>query len=243
MGTPKGKIVLITGVPFGIGLKAVEEFLSMGDTVIFWGLAPSVVNKRLLEHKHYEYCEVDIADLQQVTNAAKEIFSNYKRIDILINDAHAGYVDESSNSEKGQWQKIIDRQLTAVFNCIKVVAPYMVGNKFGRIINATSMAHISQSLDQTNYDATKSGLQRITSVWARELSKHGITVNAVYSGFIEPDTDVDLSKNDFHQLCAKIPARRLGTAAEIAKTYRFLASEDASYISGAVLYVDGGYFA
>lgn len=239
----QGKIVVITGELAGIGLKAVEEFISLGAKVILWSTSTTQNNLNQFPEANYEYYQVDIADYKQVAIAGEYVFKKYKKIDILINNAHAQRAAQPDQLSTEQWQKVIDINLTAVFNCIKVVAPYMVKNKFGRIINATSMASIYQSLDQTNYDATKSGLHGITSVWARELTKHGITVNAVYSGFIEPDAMDEIPKSIIQQLCAKIPAGRLGKAEEIAKTYKFLASDEASYMSGAVMYVDGGYFA
>ncbi len=240
------KTVIVTGDLNAIGIRTVQEFANAGATVVIWSDELTAENATKLHEiniANYEFYKVDVADFKQVEQAAQYIFNKYKTIDILISNANTDKDTSNTGVGEEQWEKVIDINLTAVFNCIKVVAPYMVKNKYGRIINAASMANIYHNLEQTNYDATKSGLYGITRVWARELTKHGITVNAVCSGFIEPNASTKITKEKLNSLREKIPANRLGKPEEIVNVYKFLASDDASYISGAVLNVDGGYFA
>ena len=242
----KVKTVIVTGELNEIGRRTVQEFADEGAHIIIWStkFSPESLKEFTLKNiPNYEFYKVDIADLKQVESAGAYVFNKYKKIDVLINNANADKAASTRGETEDQWEKVIDINLTAVFNCIKVVAPYMVKNAYGRIINAASMASISQNLDQTNYEATKSGLYGITRVWARELTKHGVTVNAVCSGFLEPEHSTKISKEKLNSLREIIPAGRLGKPEEIVKVYKFLASNDASYISGAVLNVDGGYFA
>ena len=240
------KTVIVTGDLNEIGLRTVQEFANTGATVVIWSDELTAENSTKLQatrNANYEFYKVDVADFKQVEQAGEYVFNKYKKIDILISNANTDKATSNSTVGEEQWEKVIDINLTAVFNCIKVVAPYMVKNKYGRIINAASMASIYQNLDQTNFEATKSGLYGITRVWARELTKHGVTVNAVCSGFIEQNDGTKITKEKLNSLREKIPANRLGKPEEIVNVYKFLASDDASYISGAVLNVDGGYFA
>ena len=240
------KTVIVTGDLNEIGLRTVQEFANTGARVVIWSDELSEENSTKLQstcNANYEFYKVDVADFKQVEQAGEYVFNKYKKIDILISNANTDKATSNTRVGEQQWEKVIDINLTAVFNCIKVVAPYMVKNKYGRIINAASMASIYQNLDQTNFEATKSGLYGITRVWARELTKHGVTVNAVCSGFIEQNDGSKITKEKLNSLREKIPANRLGKPEEIVNVYKFLASDDASYISGAVLNVDGGYFA
>ena len=139
-----------------------------------------------------------------------------------------------------QWQQVIDVNLTGVFNCTKTVSAVMLEKGYGRIINTSSVVGLYGNFGQTNYVATKSGVIGLTKVWARELGKKGITVNAVAPGFIATEMVQKMPENVLKMMEEKTPVGRLGKPEDIANAYAFLAGEDASFINGAVLSVDGG---
>jgi len=241
------KVTIITGGAQGIGKTTVEMFAAQGARVIMWDINEEKGSQVIGEFKKagldIEFNLVDTTKFQSVEGAAKKVFEKYGRIDILINNAGITRDATLLNMTLEQWQQVIDVNLTGVFNCTKAVAPFMVQNKTGRIINTSSLVGIYGNFGQTNYAATKSGVVGITKVWARELSKHNITVNAVAPGFIETDTLKTIPDKVIKSIQEKIPLGRLGKPSDIAHAYLFLASEEASYISGSVLSVDGGYVA
>jgi 3-oxoacyl-[acyl-carrier protein] reductase len=140
-----------------------------------------------------------------------------------------------------QWQQVINVNLTGVFYCAKAVVPYMVEKQYGRIINTASVVGLYGNFGQTNYVAAKAGLIGMTKVWARELGKKGITVNAVAPGFIATDMIKTVPEKVLNAVIERTPLGRLGSPEDVANAYLFLASDEASFITGAVLSVDGGY--
>jgi len=138
------------------------------------------------------------------------------------------------------WQQVIDVNLTGVFNCAKVATEYMVEKGYGRIINASSVVALYGNFGQTNYVATKAGLIGMTKTWAREFGRKGITVNAIAPGFIATEMVAKMPENVIDSMKSKVPTGRLGKPEEIAAAYLFLASEEAAYINGTTLSVDGG---
>ena len=243
----ENKITIITGGARGIGRKAVEIFSAQGAKVIVWDIdeKDGKITQEALKKKGFEidFRLLDATKFPHVDEAAREVVKKYGKIDILINNAGITRDATQLNMTMEQWQQVVDVNLTGVFNCTKAVAPFMVENKFGRIINTSSLVGIYGNIGQANYSATKSGVLGITKVWARELSKYGITVNAVAPGFIETDSLEEVPEKMIQSIEEKIPVGRLGQPQDIANAYLFLASEEASYISGSVLSVDGGYVA
>ncbi|MFN3402816.1 MAG: 3-oxoacyl-ACP reductase FabG [Cytophagaceae bacterium] len=243
----KDKVAIITGGAQGIGSVTAGRFAMEGATVVIWDI--DKINGentcKNLKNKGYDvfFYEVDTTNYSVVENAAKTVFNLLGKIDILINNAGITRDAALLNMTIEQWQQVIDVNLTGVFNCTKAVAPYMVQLKYGRIINTSSLVGLYGNFGQANYAATKSGVVGITKVWARELSKQGITVNAVAPGFIETDSLSNIPENTIQSIKEKIPVGRLGKPEDISNAYLFLASDDSSYISGAVLNVDGGYVA
>jgi 3-oxoacyl-[acyl-carrier protein] reductase len=241
------KITIITGGAQGIGKTTVEKFCSEGAKVIIWDIneEKGIESVSRFREQNYEvdFYKVDTTKFALVEIAAQKVFDRFGKIDVLINNAGITRDATLLKMTIEQWQQVIDVNLTGVFNCTKAVAPFMVHNKYGRIINTSSLAGIYGNFGQTNFAATKSGVVGITKVWARELSRQGITVNAVAPGFIETDTLKTIPEKVIKSIKDKIPVGRLGLPSDIANAYLFLASEDASYISGTVLSVDGGYVA
>ncbi|MBO9703015.1 MAG: 3-oxoacyl-ACP reductase FabG [Sporocytophaga sp.] len=242
----EGKVSIITGGAQGIGKKTVERFSCEGSSVIIWDIDIEKGNETLKEIKangmeDVTFMEVDTTRFAQVEEAARSVFASRGQIDILINNAGITRDAASLNMSIEQWQQVIDLNLTGVFNCTKAIAPYMVQKQFGRIINTSSLVGIYSNFGQANYAAAKSGLVGITKVWARELSRNGITVNAVAPGFIETESLKNVPEKIVRSIKDKIPVGRLGKPEDVSNAYIFLASEESSYISGSVLTIDGGF--
>ncbi len=184
---------------------------------------------------------VNVAKIESVELATKETLAQFGRIDILINNA--GVTKDASflKMTSEQWQQVIDVNLTGVFNCTKAIAPSMVERKYGRIINASSVVGIYGNFGQTNYVATKAGVIGMTQVWARELGRKGVTVNAIAPGFIATDMIQTIPEKILDAIKEKTPLQRFGTPEDVANAYCFLASDEASFINGTVISVDGGY--
>ncbi|MCX7876821.1 MAG: 3-oxoacyl-[acyl-carrier-protein] reductase [Melioribacteraceae bacterium] len=244
MNRLENKIAVITGGAQGIGKATSEKFLNEGAKVIIWDLddikANEFVNEKLNQGFVVEFMKVNVANFQEVENATKNVIEKYGKIDILINNA--GILRDATllKMTPEQWQQVIDVNLTGVFNCTKAISPYMVEKQFGKIINATSVVGLYGNFGQTNYVATKAGVIGMTKVWARELGRKGINVNAVAPGFIATEMVASMPEKVLTMMKEKTPLGRLGTPEDIANTYCFLASDEASFINGAVISVDGG---
>ncbi|HUM50906.1 MAG TPA: SDR family oxidoreductase, partial [Chitinophagales bacterium] len=164
-------------------------------------------------------------------------------IDILINNAGITRDASLQKMSHAQWQDVIDINLTGVFNCTKAISSIMVKKKSGKIINTSSVVALYGNFGQTNYVASKSGVIGMTKVWARELGKYNINVNAVAPGFIETDMLKTIPENILKDILEKVPLKRAGKPEDIANAYAFLASDEAGFINGITLSVDGGMVA
>jgi len=238
----ENKIAIITGGAQGIGKATVIKFLSEGARVIIWDIIEEKVLqlKNELKNEYLDFIKTDVTDLSSVENSAREVFNQYGKIDILINNAGITKDATLLKMTSDQWKQVIDVNLTGVFNCTKAVAPYMVENKYGKIINTSSVVGIYGNFGQTNYVATKSGIIGMTKVWARELGRKGINVNAVAPGFIATEMVATIPEKIITMLQEKTPLGRLGDPSDIADAYLFLSSDEAKFITGVTLSVDGG---
>jgi 3-oxoacyl-[acyl-carrier protein] reductase len=241
----ENKVAVITGGAQGIGKATAEKFASEGASVVVWDMNEEKgtnLAKALEKHGiQAAFQSVNVAKMESVELATKKTIEQFGKIDILINNA--GITKDASFLKmiSEQWQQVIDVNLTGVFNCTKAVAPSMVERKYGRIINASSVVGIYGNFGQTNYVATKAGVIGMTQVWARELGRKGITVNAVAPGFIATDMIQTIPEKILEAIKEKTPLQRFGTPEDVANAYCFLASDEASFINGAVISVDGGY--
>jgi len=235
----ENKIAIITGGAAGIGAATAVKFAAEGAKVVIWDLNEEK-GISLAKEIGAEFNKVNSACFGEVESAAKQVYEKYGRIDILINNA--GITRDSSLKKMTPelWQQVIDVNLTGVFYCTKIISEYMLMNSYGRIINASSVVGLYGNFGQTNYVATKAGLIGMTKTLARELGRKGITVNCVAPGFIATEMVAAMPENVLDSMKAKVPIGRLGTPEEIANCYAFLASEEASYINGATISVDGG---
>jgi len=235
----ENKVAIITGGAAGIGAATAVKFAEEGAKVVIWDVDEERGNA-LATTLNATFAKVNTADYAQVEAAAKAVHEKFGRIDILINNAGITRDSTLKKMTLEQWQQVIDVNLTGVFCCSKVVSEYMLANGWGRIINASSVVGLYGNFGQTNYVATKSALIGMTKTMARELGKKGVTVNAVAPGFIATEMVSAMPENVIEAMKAKIPLARLGNPMEVANVYAFLSSEEASYINGHTLSVDGG---
>jgi 3-oxoacyl-[acyl-carrier protein] reductase len=238
------KIAIVTGGAQGIGKATVEKFAAEGAAIIVWDVDETKGNKLSddlrLQKVTIKFMKVNVANFQEVENSIKQIISEFGRIDILVNNAGILRDGTLVKMTSEQWQQVIDVNLTGVFNCTKAVAPHMIEKQYGKIINATSVVGLYGNFGQTNYVATKAGVIGMTKVWARELGRKGINVNAIAPGFIATEMVESMPEKVITSMKEKTPLGRLGKPEDIANAYCFLASEEADFINGTVLSVDGG---
>jgi len=244
MGLLEKSVVVITGGAQGIGFCAAERYAQEGAIVSIWDFNEETGNASalLLRDKGYDvrFQQVNVTETASVKAAAQALFEETGKIDVLVNNA--GITRDASllKMTEEQWQQVIDVNLGGVFHCTQAIAPYMVEQKSGCIINVSSVVGLYGNFGQTNYVATKSGVIGMTKVWARELGRKGIRVNAVAPGFIATDMIETVPEKVIEKMVGQTPLGRTGTPEDIANAYIFLSSDMASFISGTVLSVDGG---
>ncbi|NMM47281.1 3-oxoacyl-[acyl-carrier-protein] reductase [Marinigracilibium pacificum] len=239
----KNKVAIITGGAAGIGFATAKKFISEGAQIAIWDIQEekgnSAVNELSESGAKVKFYKVNITDLNAVENAAQQVFEDFGKIDILINNAGITQDATLSKITEEQWNNVINVNLNGVFYCTKAVSKYMIEQRSGRIINASSIVGLYGNFGQTNYVATKSGVIGMTKTWARELGRKGITVNAVAPGFIATEMIDTIPQKVIDMINEKTPLGRFGKPEEIASTYAFLSSDEASFISGTTISVDG----
>lgn len=240
----KEKVAIITGGAKGIGKETALLFLNEGARVIivdYERSAGETLEKEIADQgKEGAFYLADVTNEEQVGAMVKNIVERFGRIDILINNAGITSDGFLTKMSREQWEKVLAVNLTGVFNCTKAIVPIMFAQGYGRVINASSVVGIYGNIGQTNYAATKAGVIGLTKSWAKEMGGKGITVNAVAPGFIVTDMTAKVPDKVLKVMEEKTPVGRLGQARDVAHAYLFLASEEAGYINGAVLSVDGG---
>jgi 3-oxoacyl-[acyl-carrier protein] reductase len=239
----KGKIALITGGANGIGLATAERFAKEGARLVLWDVSDkgNEVAARLTgEGYETVFKKVSVTDEQQVQNAVAEARGQFGRIDILINNAGITKDRTLLKMSKQEWDDVIAVNLTGVFNCTQAVAPVMKDQNYGRIVSASSNVAIRGNYGQTNYVATKSAIIGMTKVWAMELGRYGITANCIAPGFIHTAMTDLMPKEIRNQSLPLIPLGKWGYPEDIANGYLYLASDEASFVSGICLTIDGG---
>ncbi len=238
-----GKVAVITGGAQGIGRATALLFAQEGAKVALWDISPrgeAVVEDIRRAGGTAEFFQVDVTDRPQVEGAVKAVLEKFGRIDILINNAGITRDAQLLKMTEQEWDQVIAVNLKGVFNVTQAVASVMVAQGYGRIVNAASIVALYGNFGQTNYVASKAGVIGMTKVWARELGRKGITVNAVAPGFIETEMVKGIPEKVRDMVLSRIPLGRLGSPQDVAYAYLFLASDEASYVNGAVLSVDGG---
>jgi 3-oxoacyl-[acyl-carrier protein] reductase len=182
----------------------------------------------------------DVTKREEAQHAIEEIHGRFRRIDVLLNNAGIVVDAQLAKMSEEQFDAVVSVNLKGTFNCTQAVAPIMIAQGSGRIINVSSIVGLYGNFGQTSYAAAKAGVIGMTKVWARELGRKGICVNAVAPGFISTDMLNGVPDKVLAQMNGRIPLGRMGRPEELAGVYAFLASKDADYINGAILSVDGG---
>lgn len=249
----KDRVAIITGGANGIGQATAEVFARAGAAVAIWDYdrdrGQAIVNNIRTAGGQAHFSQVDVTSTSNVDSAVSETLSQFGRIDILINnagitrDAQLIRVRDGNivgKMEEVDFDRVIDVNLKGVFICTQAVAQVMINQRYGRIISAASIVGLYGNFGQTNYAASKAAVIGMTKTWARELGKYGITVNAVAPGFIETNMTQAMPEQVRALMLERTPVRRTGQPGDVAHAYAFLASDDASFISGAVLNIDGG---
>ncbi|MEH7118767.1 3-oxoacyl-[acyl-carrier-protein] reductase [Neobacillus vireti] len=235
-------VVLITGGAQGIGKETARKFLLEGANVVICDYDEAAGRNALedLNNENAEFFQVDVTDSAQVQEMVQSIIQKHGKIDVLINNAGITLDGFLTKMEESDWEKVIAVNLSGVFKCTKAVAPFMLKQGSGVILNASSVVGLYGNIGQTNYAATKAGVIGLTKSWGKEFGPKGIRVNAVAPGFIETGMTAAVPEKVLNYMKDKTPLKKIGKPEDIAAAYLFLASEDAKYINATVLSVDGG---
>ncbi|PWH13354.1 MAG: 3-oxoacyl-ACP reductase [Anaerolineae bacterium] len=246
----KDKVTLITGGAAGIGKATALRFAEEGAKVVICDLNEEAGNALLAElGPEARFYKVNVANRQEVQAWVDDVVAHYGRVDVLVNNA--GILRDAlfvrvkdgvlvKQMEESAWDAVINVNLKGVFNCAQAVAPIMIKQGGGVILNASSVVGLYGNFGQTNYVATKAGVIGMTKVWARELGRYNIRVNAVAPGFIMTEMVQQMPENILNEMKAHTPLGRLGEPRDIANAYLWLASDEASFVTGATISVDGG---
>lgn len=236
------KVALITGGAQGIGKETAKKFLQEGARVVICDYDERAGQATLEEFASdkVDFFKVDVTDSAQIADVVQATVDKHGTIDILINNAGITLDGFLTKMDESNWEKVISVNLSGVFKCTKAVAPVMLKQGSGVILNASSVVALYGNIGQTNYAATKAGVIGLTKSWAKEFGPKGIRVNAVAPGFIETGMTAAVPQKVLDFMKDKTPLKRLGKPEDIASAYLFLASDDANYINGTILSVDGG---
>jgi 3-oxoacyl-[acyl-carrier protein] reductase len=238
------KTAIVTGGARGIGKAIAEKLASHHVAISIWDVIEEgeQTAKDLSSRFGVQatFHRLDVSDYGETEAAATEVLDEMKEIGILVNNAGITRDTLLLRMKPEDWQKVIDINLGGCFNCCKAILKAMTAKKWGRIINIASVVGITGNFGQSNYAASKAGIIGFTKSLAKEVAKRNITVNAVAPGFIETDMTASLSDEIRDSYTNQIPMRRMGKPEDIAHMVAFLASEEASYITGQVIKVDGG---
>ena len=242
-----GRVALVTGASRGIGRAVAERLARDGATVVInyvrnQAAAEDVLAGIEAQEGRAEVCQFDIADGAAVTTATQAILERWGKIDILVNNAGMSIDTLLVRLKEDEWETVLNTNLTGVFRCTKAVTRSMMKQRFGRIINLTSVVAQTGNTGQAAYSAAKAGIIGFTKTMAKELVSRSITVNAVAPGFIETDMTRSLPEEAKTGYLSHIPAGRWGTVEEVADTVAFLANPRAGYITGQIINVNGGMY-
>ncbi|MFJ8103588.1 3-oxoacyl-ACP reductase FabG [Lysinibacillus sp. NPDC096212] len=234
------KVAIITGAANGIGYDAAERFIEEGAFVVIADFNEEAgISAAQQLGDQALFVQVNVADRESVKKLVATVIEHTGRVDILVNNAGITRDAMLTKMTEEQFHQVLDVNLTGVFHCTQEVIPHMIAAGGGKIINTSSVSGVYGNVGQTNYAATKAAIVGMTKSWAKELGRKGINVNAVAPGFTETDMVKKMPENVLAQMRSIVPLQRLGTPRDIANAYLFLASDEASYVHGHTLHVDG----
>ena len=239
MGLLENKIAIITGAGRGIGKATAHQYSQEGATVIIAEFDEQS-GQETANSIGGHFFKADIRSQKSVNSLFEYVKKRFNRLNILVNNA--GILNDSTlkKMEPDKFDSVMNVNLRGTYLCGKAAANIMIEQKSGVILNAASVVAHNGNFGQTNYVASKTGVIGMTKVWARELGKDGIRVNAIAPGFIQTDMTANMPEKIIRMMGDKVPLKRWGKPEDVANAYTFLASNNASYITGTVLNVDGG---
>ncbi len=236
------KKIIITGATGGIGNELVKKFTSLNGKVLATGTNQEKLEKLKKNFPTIETLKFDISNHSAIENFIEQAFSKLKGLDILVNNAGITLDNLSLRMKEEEWQKVIDINLSSTFYACKYGLKKMLKNKFGRIINITSIVGHTGNVGQANYTASKAGMIAMSKSLAIEYAKKNITINCVSPGFIETNMTDQINDEIKKNLMSRIPMSRLGSGEDVSNSVVFLASDAASYITGETIHVNGGMY-
>jgi len=238
----KNKKILITGATGGIGNELVKKFISLGGDVFGSGTKTEKLDILKKKYQNIKVKKFDISEHSRIEEFIENVVLEMGGIDILINNAGTNVDNLSLRMKDDEWKKVIDINLTSTFLLSKYAIKKMLKNKFGRIVNITSVVGHTGNLGQSNYAASKAGIIGMSKSLAIEYAKKNITVNCVSPGFIVSDMTMNIAEKVKIYLTSRIPMGKLGSGEDVSNCVAFLSSEHSSYITGETIHVNGGMY-
>ena len=238
----KGKKVLITGATGGIGGALVKKFVSLEGSVLATGTNTEKLDNLKKDFPNINILKFDISDHKKIEEFIENVSSKINGLDVLINNAGINMDNLSLRMKEDEWKKVIDVNLGSTFLMCKYAIKKMLKNKYGRIVNITSIVGHTGNLGQANYAASKAGIIGMSKSLAIEYAKKNITINCISPGFIKSKMTENIAENVKEVLISRIPMARLGTGEDVSNTAAFLSSDAASYITGETIHVNGGMY-
>jgi 3-oxoacyl-[acyl-carrier protein] reductase len=243
------KVAVVTGGSRGIGRAIIMALAAPGVTVVFNHYDPpeDTAADETIRMAGDKGCEIegvrfDVSDYQTAQDFIKDVVERHGRIDILVNNAGITRDTLLTRMKEVDWDAVLAVNLKSVFNCTQAAARYMMKQRYGRMVNIASVVGAMGNAGQANYAASKAGIMGFTKSVARELASRNVTVNAVAPGFVETEMTAKLSEKVKEAFLAQIPLGRAGLPEDVARVVKFLVSDDASYITGQIIHLNGGMY-
>jgi len=238
----KNKKILITGATGGIGKNLIKKFFSLGGNIVATGTKTEKLDEIKKKYPNIKIIKFDISEHSRIEEFIDNVFLELNGLDILINNAGINQDNLSLRMKDEEWKKVIDLNLTSTFLLCKNAIKKMLKAKYGRIVNITSIVGHTGNLGQANYSASKAGIIGMSKSLAIEYAKKNITVNCVSPGFIVSDMTLNIAEKVKLYLTSRIPMGKLGTGEDVSNCVAFLSSDQASYITGETMHVNGGMY-
>ena len=238
----KNKKILITGATGGIGTDLVKKFSLLDGNILATGTNNTKLENLKKNFPKIEVLKFDISEHSKIENFIEDVVKKIDGLDILVNNAGITQDNLSLRMKEDEWKKVVDINLSSTFYMCKYAIKKMLKNKYGRIINISSIVGHTGNLGQSNYSASKAGMIAMSKSLAIEYAKKNITINCVSPGFIETKMTEKINDSFKEILLSRIPMNKLGNGEDVSNTVAFLASDSASYITGETIHVNGGMY-